>query len=186
VADDNNDAADIFVRDLDSGVTTRVSVSSFGTEGSSGSYTPAVSADGRYVVFESASLNLVEGKTNVMKDVFLRDRLAASPVRLPATLRTPVVPSSVRLGKSVTVTGTMKPRHASGTAPVKLYFYRYEHGRYQLRLLGNVTVTNYRTTESKYSVKVKLPYKGKWRVRAWHSDDAHPASYSGYDYITVK
>ena len=37
---------------------------------------PAISADGRFVAFESVASNLVAGDTNRADDVFVRDRLA--------------------------------------------------------------------------------------------------------------
>ncbi len=59
-------------------VTERVSVSSTGEEGNSGSEYPAVSADGRFVAFQSFASNLVAGDTNGTTDVFVRDRLTNS------------------------------------------------------------------------------------------------------------
>jgi Tol biopolymer transport system component len=53
---------------------TRVSVSTAGVQADLGSWAPAVSADGRFVVFYSFASNLVDGDTNGLPDVFLRDR----------------------------------------------------------------------------------------------------------------
>jgi Tol biopolymer transport system component len=52
----------------------RVSVASDGTEANSYSYNPSVSADGRYVAFESYATNLVAGDTNGQSDIFVHDR----------------------------------------------------------------------------------------------------------------
>lgn len=65
--------ANAFVRDMQTGITTRVSVSSEGTQENSDSYPVAVSNDGRFVLFDSYANNLVQGDTNGMPDVFLRD-----------------------------------------------------------------------------------------------------------------
>ncbi|GAB1692708.1 PD40 domain-containing protein [Krasilnikovia sp. M28-CT-15] len=70
---DTNAASDIFVRDRKRGTTTRVSISSSGTQANGPSYRPAISADVRYVVFSSRASNLVPGDTNGTGDVFLRD-----------------------------------------------------------------------------------------------------------------
>jgi hypothetical protein len=43
---------------------------------------PSISADGRYTAFSSAADNLVEGDTNLTLDVFVRDRLVATTVRV--------------------------------------------------------------------------------------------------------
>ncbi|HEX5649906.1 MAG TPA: hypothetical protein VFX69_09635, partial [Steroidobacteraceae bacterium] len=61
---DTNGLIDVFVKDLQTHSVERVSVSSSGTQGNGGSYEPALSADGRYVVFESFASNLVPGDTN--------------------------------------------------------------------------------------------------------------------------
>ncbi|HYF62695.1 MAG TPA: Calx-beta domain-containing protein, partial [Herpetosiphonaceae bacterium] len=52
----------------------RVSVDSAGAQGNGHSYTPDISADGRYTVFPSAASNLVPGDTNGKIDIFLRDK----------------------------------------------------------------------------------------------------------------
>ena len=53
---------------------TRVSVSTAGVVANSHSRAPSISADGRYVAFESTATNLVAGDTNGMSDIFVRDR----------------------------------------------------------------------------------------------------------------
>ena len=76
VAGDTNAQEDVFVRDLQTGTTTRVTVGApFGTTEANGfSVNPAISADGRWVAFESLASNLVAGDTNGMFDVFVYDR----------------------------------------------------------------------------------------------------------------
>jgi hypothetical protein len=56
------------------GITTRVSVSSTGQQGNKGSFRPSISADGRYVAFDSVASNLVEGDTNGQVDIFVHDQ----------------------------------------------------------------------------------------------------------------
>ncbi len=73
VPGDTNDRTDVFVRDLRSGTTRRVSVAGDGTQANHGSHAPAISADGRYVTFASVASNLVPGDTNHTGDVFVRD-----------------------------------------------------------------------------------------------------------------
>jgi hypothetical protein len=73
VEDDTNGEYDVFVRDLINGTTERVSLSSTGEQGNSGSYYHDISSDGRYVVFTSWASNLVEGDTNELGDIFIRD-----------------------------------------------------------------------------------------------------------------
>jgi Tol biopolymer transport system component len=74
VPGDNNGFSDVFVRDLRTGTTTRVSVSSTGEQGSEDSLFPNMSADGRYVTFSSFAPNLVRGDRNRERlDAFVHD-----------------------------------------------------------------------------------------------------------------
>ena len=73
VAGDTNKDSDIFVHDAWTGQTVRVSVSSTGVEANDGSYYSFISADGRYVAFNSYADNLVSGDTNWTSDVFVHD-----------------------------------------------------------------------------------------------------------------
>jgi archaellum component FlaF (FlaF/FlaG flagellin family) len=82
VPGDTNGRVDIFVHDRLMGQTTRVSVASDGTEGNSDSGGGTISADGRYVAFESAASNLVPGDTNEVADIFLHDRLTGQTTRV--------------------------------------------------------------------------------------------------------
>jgi len=58
VSGDTNNTYDVFVRDLTAGTTARVSTTSSGGQSNQASSWPDVSADGRYVVFESPATNL--------------------------------------------------------------------------------------------------------------------------------
>jgi len=75
IALDTNAKKDIFVFDRDLDRTERVSVAEDGKEANDNSISPALSADGRYVAYESDATNLVSGDTNAVKDVFVMDRL---------------------------------------------------------------------------------------------------------------
>lgn len=66
VPNDVNGAGDIFIRDLQLGTTTGVSIA-----GNSGGYDGSISLDGRFVVFNSNSTNLVPNDTNGVTDVFV-------------------------------------------------------------------------------------------------------------------
>ncbi|MBI2928384.1 MAG: PD40 domain-containing protein [Verrucomicrobia bacterium] len=73
VANDTNGAADVFLRDLQTGTTVLVSANPAGAPGNGASTNPTVTPDGHYVVFESAASDLVAGDTNGLGDVFVRD-----------------------------------------------------------------------------------------------------------------
>ena len=82
VADDTNGREDVFVHDRNTGATTRVSVTSDGTQADHRSGTPKISADGRYITFASEASNLVPGDTNAETDVFVHDRITATTTRV--------------------------------------------------------------------------------------------------------
>jgi Tol biopolymer transport system component len=84
VAGDTNRQEDVFVRDRLSVTTELASVSSNGTQGNGGSgkYGVGISADGRYVVFQSDASNLVPDDTNGHTDIFVRDRLTGTTKRV--------------------------------------------------------------------------------------------------------
>ena len=73
VPGDGNGVRDIFVHDRKKGTTTRLSVSPSGGDVSDPCYFPRISANGRAVAFYSESPDLVEGDTNDVQDVFVRD-----------------------------------------------------------------------------------------------------------------
>ncbi len=70
-AGDDNAVADVFLRDVANQTTRRLSVGRSGESGNGASQFPALSADGRFVAFQSAASNLVEGDTNGVVDVFV-------------------------------------------------------------------------------------------------------------------
>ena len=73
VVGDTNGASDVFMRDMVTGTTIPVSVSTNGYLGDGASRSAVMTPGGRYVAFVSAADNLVPGDTNGISDVFLRD-----------------------------------------------------------------------------------------------------------------
>lgn len=72
---DGNGARDHFARDLDTGVTQRLSLAHDGSEPNddSGTGRAHLSAGNRYAFFISTASNLVPGDTNGTADAFVRD-----------------------------------------------------------------------------------------------------------------
>ena len=98
---DTNMQDDVFVRDLVSGRTTRVSVSSDGVESDGGSFDAAISDDGQHIAFDSTGTTLVPGDTNGQADVFVHDVRAGTTDRV-----------------SVATDGTQPTRRASTAAAI--------------------------------------------------------------------
>jgi Tol biopolymer transport system component len=73
VPNDLSSELDIFVRDRQNGTTEMVNLSSLGAQGNGTNRRPHISADGRFVVFESTANNLVYPDSNGVYDIFVRD-----------------------------------------------------------------------------------------------------------------
>ena len=75
VANDTNDTTDTFVRDLQTGTTTLVSVNATGSASGNGASVnfPVITPDGRYVVFASSARDLVTNDINGSMNIFVRD-----------------------------------------------------------------------------------------------------------------
>ena len=88
VPGDTNNASDYFLRDVRTGTTERINVSSSEEQANSDSRQPLgtaqwiVSDDGRYVFFNSDASNLVPGDSNGVEDLFVRDRLRGTTRRV--------------------------------------------------------------------------------------------------------
>jgi len=84
VSGDTNGVIDIFVHDRQNKRTTRVSVASGGAQANNMSVNSSISADGRYVTFESFATNLSSEKTNGPKQTFVHDRQTGQTIRVPS------------------------------------------------------------------------------------------------------
>lgn len=80
----HGNCADVFVHDCQTGDTDLVSVSSDGIQGDNYSSSLAISADGRFIAFESHASNLVHGDTNDENDIFVHDRQTGETTRVSA------------------------------------------------------------------------------------------------------
>ena len=73
-SNDTNGVDDVFVHDLQTGTTSRISVSNSGIQGNLASDQAHISASGRYVSFRSQATNLVANDTNGVADILMYDR----------------------------------------------------------------------------------------------------------------
>jgi hypothetical protein len=79
---DTNGQNDVYIHDNATHTTSLVSVSTEGVQGNNMSNKASISADGRFVVFESFADNLVPGDTNGVSDIFVRDLVAKTTKRV--------------------------------------------------------------------------------------------------------
>jgi len=85
IGNDTNRKADIFVRDLVAGATSRVSTDSSGRQPNNTSFDAAISPDGGFVALSSLASNLVNGDTNGARDVFLKNLSTGKMTRASVT-----------------------------------------------------------------------------------------------------
>jgi Tol biopolymer transport system component len=71
VTGDTNARSDVFVRDLQAGTTSRISLGPGGVQGNDESFSPSISGDGRFVVFASRATTLVP---NGSPGIYVHDR----------------------------------------------------------------------------------------------------------------
>lgn len=81
-AADTNGQSDVFVQEIATGITARVSVDTAGALGAGDSTVSAISGKGGFELFQSTASNLVAGDTNSALDLFLRDRLTPFTTRV--------------------------------------------------------------------------------------------------------
>ncbi len=82
VEGDTNGVADVFVYDALTQIVSRVSLTATGLQSNGGSAQPSISADGRYIAFQSFASNLVDNDTNAVADVFVLDRTSGNLQRI--------------------------------------------------------------------------------------------------------
>lgn len=99
---------------------------------------------------------------------------------------TPSSASTQYYGRYYTASGYIKPRHTAGSKPIRIYRDRLVSGSWKSYGYVSAKASNY-SSYSKYSVSMKLPARGKWRLRAVHPTDTYFTGVTtGYRYVTVK
>jgi hypothetical protein len=84
VANDTNAVTDIFRYDIETNSIDIISTDNDGIGGNNISLRAVISADGRYVAFESAASNLVAGDINGTRDIFIKDTFTRNTTRVNA------------------------------------------------------------------------------------------------------
>lgn len=86
VSGDSNGRSDVFVRNIVTKTTTRVSLASGGAQGNGNSLRPTISADGRAVAFESLATNFTPTTTSGFSNTFVRVGVSGPPVASTPTV----------------------------------------------------------------------------------------------------
>ena len=130
VPGDTNGAVDVFLRDLQTGITTRISVDSSGLQGNGHSENPSISADGRYATFMSSAPNLVAGDTNAQNDIFVHDMqtgmtrrasVSSSGIQADGSSYAPFISADGSRIVFMSYAGNLVPGDTNKTADIFLY-----------------------------------------------------------------
>jgi len=84
VPEDTNDVVDVYLRNVRDGRTTLISRGLDGKAGDGASYSPSLSADGRYIAFASVATTLTPGDANGDSDIYIYDRVSGTTVLVSA------------------------------------------------------------------------------------------------------
>jgi flagellin-like hook-associated protein FlgL len=156
VAGDTNGSADIFIKDTHTGVTTRVSTDGSGVQGDQGSSEASISADGRYVVFESAASNLVAGDTNSATDLFIKDTETGSVIRFGMGSASPYSAAISADGRSVAFTSGAANLVAGDTNAAEDVFL-FDSAKAGVQPLAGVVISN--QASAKATINLLQNYK---------------------------
>lgn len=133
VPGDTNASRDVFVRDVATRVTKRVSVTSTGAQAHGDSAAPMLDRDGRMVVFVSSAPDLVPGDTNGVQDVFVHDRTTGVTRRVSvasngaqandasSTFARPAISGNGRFVAFATAASNLVPNDTNGVGDVVVY-----------------------------------------------------------------
>jgi hypothetical protein len=101
-------------------------------------------------------------------------------------LGTPTAPSSVKKGRSFTVSGSLLPRQAPGSKTVQIRCYQRLGGTWSLKKTVSATNSN-RGSATRYTARMSLPAKGGWKLEASFAATAqNAATTSGARQVRVR
>ena len=112
-------------------------------------------------------------------------------VKPKVQLGRPRVPRRVGLRRTFTAWGTLKPKHAAGSRPVRIKLYQYKQLSdgtpvYVLRRTVRAKAVNF-SDYTRYKATLRVTTRGKWAVRAYHAaDGANAATSSGWRSFVVR
>jgi beta propeller repeat protein len=147
--------------------------------------TTASSSTGRYSV-QVAPDRKTYYRVSFYGDAWCQgSRSAEKLVSVRAWMSGVTTAARVYKGRSITVSGYLRPKHAAGAAGViTLQAWQSVGGKWKLVKTVPTTVAD-SSIYSRYSVPVLLPYVGSWGIRAVHSDAGHLWTASSWAWVTV-
>ena len=103
---DTDTFSDVYMKKLVSGDTVLLSTSTAGVKGNQGGFSPAISKNGRRVVFESNSFNLDPGDPEAMSDIYVKE-IASGQLTLASTSDTGVKGNGPSIDPSISAGGAL-------------------------------------------------------------------------------
>lgn len=136
------------------------------------------------VYFDARPRNKTSYRLAFVGSGYLASYTGPMTVTPKVALSRPTRPKSARKKVTFYVKGTIKPVHPSRrtyskSSAVKVRAYRYSNGKWVYKRTFYTKISKVSSTTSKYVAAVKLPYTGKWRLKAYApTDSKHYATWS--------
>lgn len=105
-------------------------------------------------------------------------------VRAKASIPVPIAPTTAYSWRTIKVSGTLLPSHASGDRVIKIRCFRYVHGTWVWQKSVWASSRAGRTASS-YTAYLRLS-RGTWRICARHEDSSHYLTDSPYRVVKVR
>ncbi len=172
IAGDTNVTSDIFLHDLTTHTTQRVSQSTLQTD--RGSYHPSIDAEGKLVVFESDATTLVENDSNAVSDIFIKDMTTGQVQRITSATgeqanSAAYYPTISATGRYVALT-TAATNLVSGNANALFDVLRYDRQTQQLERV-NVNVSGKQGNFQSLKLPMSLSWNGNYVVFTSNATD---------------
>jgi Tol biopolymer transport system component len=186
VAPDSGYLLDVFVRDTVAGITERVSNAVGGglANDESGYETaPRISANGRYIVFDSEATNLITGDTNEVMDIFLADRgtLSISVTRSPSSSTKTYRRSHGKV--TFTLAGTVRDSRGVKIAGTRVYLQHSKNGRTGWHTAYTLTTNAAGKASKTITARKRSTVYYRWHV---HSNDVRGGKTTGKQKVVVR
>lgn len=173
VSGDTNNSSDIFLYDITTRNVQRISQATH--QADKGSYYPAVTAEGKIVVFESEATNLVANDTNGFAEIFIKDLTTGQIQRITAPNGEPAnsheyYPSISANGRFIAFT-TAATNLVGGNPNALFDLLKYDRVTQQLERL-NVNVAGEQTDFQSFKLPISLSSSGNYAVFASNATNA--------------
>jgi Tol biopolymer transport system component len=125
VAGDTNNQSDLFLHDRQTKQTVRISLGPGAVQANGASAFPSLSADGRFVAFQSTATNLAVGDNNNVSDIYLWDRTTGKTLCASCAgngnSQTPSLSDDGRRVAFTSLAGNLTPGDSNGVSDIFLY-----------------------------------------------------------------